>query len=431
MDTSWLDQELEELDQAERFIQETMSNFVPATSKVSATVLPATAPKPVKTATATASSQVTSSMPKAESEVDKLTNQLIVGLSNGDSKKTNDQYQEYNLPPPPDLDDFLVAQPPPPKPVVNGSAKSPVVKHSEDFPKPPTPTYIQEQPAPPPVVMSKPAPPPVLPKPSRSAPLKATHTGVNSVSFQINKPSSKPPSTERPAVGPGSESKEAKKKAEDELDYITKTLLDNLDNPSDKDMYGFCAKCNKIVEGEKVGCTAMDQVYHIECFTCTSCSNPLHGEQFFAIGNKPWCQPCYVQSLDKCAVCQAPITERILRATGKAYHPACFTCMACGKSLDGIPFTVDDNKDIYCVEDYHKKYAPRCSVCDDLIMPEPGKEETVRIVALDRSFHVHCYKCELCSVRLTSEKDGNGCFPLDNRILCKDCNVRLVQRLSA
>ena len=28
-------------------------------------------------------------------------------------------------------------------------------------------------------------------------------------------------------------------------------------------------------------------------------------------------------------------------------------------------------------------------------MPEPGQEETVRIVALDRSFHSGCYECEV------------------------------------
>lgn len=28
-------------------------------------------------------------------------------------------------------------------------------------------------------------------------------------------------------------------------------------------------------------------------------------------------------------------------------------------------------------------------------MPEPGEDETVRVVALDRSFHVECYKCEV------------------------------------
>lgn len=42
-----------------------------------------------------------------------------------------------------------------------------------------------------------------------------------------------------------------------------------------------------------------------------------------------------------------------------------------------------------------RKFAPRCCVCKLPIMPEPGEDETVRVVALDRSFHVACYKCEV------------------------------------
>jgi hypothetical protein len=44
---------------------------------------------------------------------------------------------------------------------------------------------------------------------------------------------------------------------------------------------------------------------------------------------------------------------------------------------------------------YFRKFAPRCCMCRNAIMPEQGKEETVRVVAMDKSFHVSCYKCEV------------------------------------
>lgn len=31
-------------------------------------------------------------------------------------------------------------------------------------------------------------------------------------------------------------------------------------------------------------------------------------------------------------------------------------------------------------------------------MPEPGKDETVRVVALEKNFHMKCYKCEVILV---------------------------------
>lgn len=63
----------------------------------------------------------------------------------------------------------------------------------------------------------------------------------------------------------------------------------------------------------------------------------------------------FLQStLEKCSVCLRPILDRILRATGRPYHPQCFCCVVCGKSLDGIPFTVDATNQIHCIEDFHK-----------------------------------------------------------------------------
>ncbi|XP_062994713.1 LOW QUALITY PROTEIN: thyroid receptor-interacting protein 6-like [Elgaria multicarinata webbii] len=218
---------------------------------------------------------------------------------------------------------------------------------------------------------------------------------------------------------------------EEELDRLTKKLVYDMNNPPSGEYFGRCARCGENVVGDGTGCVAMDQVFHVECFTCATCRCRLRGQPFYAIDRRSYCESCYIVTLEKCSMCSKPIMDRILRAMGKAYHPQCFTCVVCHRCLDGVPFTVDATSQIHCIEDFHRKFAPRCSVCGNAIMPEPGQEETVRIVALDRSFHIGCYKCEECGLLLSSEGEGRGCYPLDGHILCKSCSARRIQELSS
>ncbi|MGH0179373.1 UNVERIFIED_CONTAM: hypothetical protein FKN15_001386 [Acipenser sinensis] len=218
---------------------------------------------------------------------------------------------------------------------------------------------------------------------------------------------------------------------EDELDRLTKKLVYDMNHPPTDQYFGRCARCGDNVLGDGTGCIAMDQVFHVECFTCITCQCRLRGQPFYAIEKKSYCENCYISTLERCSKCSQPILDRILRAMGKAYHPHCFTCVVCSRCLDGVPFTVDATSQIHCIEDFHRKFAPRCSVCSKAIMPERGQEETVRIVALDRSFHVNCYMCEDCGSLLSSEGEGRGCYPLDGHILCKGCSARRIQDLSA
>ncbi|KAG8254544.1 lipoma-preferred partner homolog [Homalodisca vitripennis] len=216
------------------------------------------------------------------------------------------------------------------------------------------------------------------------------------------------------------------------VDALTDLLVQSMDsNSPDSEIYGDCCKCGQRVVGEESGCTAMDKVYHINCFACSHCGILLQGKPFYTLEGQPFCEAGYLDTLEKCSVCMSPILDRILRATGRPYHPRCFCCIVCGKSLDGIPFTVDATNQIHCIEDFHKKFAPRCCVCQLPIMPEPGQDETVRVVALDRSFHIACYKCEDCGLVLSTEAEGRGCYPLDDHVLCKSCNAKRVQALTS
>uniref|UniRef100_A0A915HJR0 LIM zinc-binding domain-containing protein n=1 Tax=Romanomermis culicivorax TaxID=13658 RepID=A0A915HJR0_ROMCU len=103
--------------------------------------------------------------------------------------------------------------------------------------------------------------------------------------------------------------------------------------------------------------------------------------------------------------------DMILQAAEKSYHPSCFRCEKCRCSLDGRPFTMDGEEKVYCVDDYHKLFAPRCAKCCKAILPVLGRDETVRVVAMEKDYHVDCYICEFCGLQLTDEP-GKRCFPM-------------------
>lgn len=56
--------------------------------------------------------------------------------------------------------------------------------------------------------------------------------------------------------------------------------------------------------GDGSGCVAMEQVFHVECFTCVACRGRLRGRPFYALDKKSYCEACY-----------------IVRATGAASGP--------------------------------------------------------------------------------------------------------------
>ncbi|CAF1103030.1 unnamed protein product [Rotaria sordida] len=204
-----------------------------------------------------------------------------------------------------------------------------------------------------------------------------------------------------------------------DVDHLTKLLMKSMNSSNEPNFFGMCARCNDEIVGEENGIVAMDRMYHVSCFTCTMCGCRLRGMHFYSMENKPYCESCYINSLEKCVVCARPITDRILRATGKPYHAECFCCIVCHKSLDGVPFTIDALMEVHCIDCFHQKFAPRCYVCHRPILPINGQDETIRIVALDRSYHIDCYRCENCKIQFTNEE---GCYPIDDHVLCIHCN---------
>lgn len=134
----------------------------------------------------------------------------------------------------------------------------------------------------------------------------------------------------------------------------------------------FCGRCHQPLARAQPAVHALGQLFHITCFTCHQCEQQLQGQQFYSLEGALYCEGCYTDTLKKCNTCGQPITDHMLRATSKAYHPQCFTCVVCACPLEGTSYIADQANWSHCVPNYQKKYAPRCSICPEPIMPKPG-----------------------------------------------------------
>ncbi|EEB11737.1 Insulin gene enhancer protein ISL-2, putative [Pediculus humanus corporis] len=95
-----------------------------------------------------------------------------------------------------------------------------------------------------------------------------------------------------------------------------------------------------------------------------------------------------------CGICCGSICDRyLMRVADVFYHERCLLCSVCGIRLSHTCFTRDSK--LYCRLDYDRLYAKKCLGCSERI----SADELV-MKALDSVFHLRCFICVVCGVRL-------------------------------
>uniref|UniRef100_A0AAY4ANM7 Actin-binding LIM protein 3 n=1 Tax=Denticeps clupeoides TaxID=299321 RepID=A0AAY4ANM7_9TELE len=173
-----------------------------------------------------------------------------------------------------------------------------------------------------------------------------------------------------------------------------------------------CHRCREACKGEVV--RVQNVHFHVKCFTCQLCGCDLARSGFFQKNGEYICTEDYQRLYGtKCDSCGDFITGEVVSALGRTYHPKCFVCSMCRK-----PFPIGDRvtfcgKKCVCQQCSHtlvstnepvKIHGPsQCAGCKEDI------KQGQSLLALEKQWHVSCFKCQTCGIVLTGEyisKDG-------------------------
>ncbi|XP_044070390.1 actin-binding LIM protein 1a isoform X11 [Siniperca chuatsi] len=171
-----------------------------------------------------------------------------------------------------------------------------------------------------------------------------------------------------------------------------------------------CYKCAEPCKGEVL--RVQNKHFHLKCFTCKVCGCDLAQGGFFMKNGEYLCTLDYQRMHGtRCNGCGDFVEGEVVTALGKTYHPTCFVCTICKRPFpagDRVTFNGKDCLCQYCVEPMSPGPkdilgSSNCAGCGRDI------KNGQALLALDRQWHLGCFKCKACSKVLTGEyisKDG-------------------------
>ncbi|KAM9743441.1 PDZ and LIM domain protein 5a isoform 2-T2 [Menidia menidia] len=168
-----------------------------------------------------------------------------------------------------------------------------------------------------------------------------------------------------------------------------------------------CAHCNMVIRGPFL--VAMGKSWHKEEFNCAHCRTSLADVGFVEENGSVYCEHCYEEFFaPTCSRCQAKILGEVINALKQSWHVYCFMCVACQQPIRNNTFHLEDGEP-YCEQDFYSLFGTGCHGCEFPI--EAGDKF---LEALGYTWHDTCFVCAVCCTTLEgrtffSKKDKPLC----------------------
>ncbi|XP_053560143.1 actin-binding LIM protein 2 isoform X1 [Bombina bombina] len=188
------------------------------------------------------------------------------------------------------------------------------------------------------------------------------------------------------------------------------TVHSNLEKPTGNAI--LCNNCGNACKGEVL--RVQSKYFHIKCFVCKVCGCDLAQGGFFVREGDYICTEDYQKLYGtRCLSCDAFIEGEVVSALGKTYHPSCFVCALCRNPFPPGDRVTFNGKQCICQKctvspttgnsNFSMQSLRNCGGCGLEI--KNGQS----LVALEKHWHLDCFKCKTCGILLKAEyisKDG-------------------------
>lgn len=244
-----------------------------------------------------------------------------------------------------------------------------------------------------------------------------------------------------------------------------------------------CSRCQKKCSGEVLRVT--DRYFHKTCFQCTKCNKSLATGGFFSKDGAYYCTLDYQKLYGtKCAACNQYVEGEVVSTMGNTYHQKCFTCSKCKQAFQSGSKVTNTGKEVLCegcvkgptpavvattapqlssatvspkrqieqVQEqktikeitssptrsatlqHHQETVRKQQTNKDLDPNEcAGCQQQLKegqaLIALERQWHIWCFKCNACGVTLNGEYMGKDGVPYCEKdyqrsfgVKCAYCN---------
>uniref|UniRef100_A0A8C3KVM5 PDZ and LIM domain 5 n=1 Tax=Chrysolophus pictus TaxID=9089 RepID=A0A8C3KVM5_CHRPC len=157
-----------------------------------------------------------------------------------------------------------------------------------------------------------------------------------------------------------------------------------------------CAQCNQVIRGPFL--VALGKSWHPEEFNCAHCKTSMAYIGFVEEKGALYCEVCYEKFFaPECSKCQRKILGEVINALKQTWHVSCFVCVACHNPIRNNVFHLEDG-DPYCETDYYALFGTMCHGCEFPI--EAGDRF---LEALGHTWHDTCFVCSVCNDSLEGQ----------------------------